>query len=109
MSVLCPTCHRPMSAHAPVDALKDARLEPQCRLIVDLLASAYPRAVSLERIYDELYGFDPNGGPDNPSGVVAVRITKLRRQIEPYGWTVPYNRGLGGSGRYRLAPIEEKS
>lgn len=108
MKVLCPTCHRPMSEHAPADALKDARLDPQCRIIVTELVAAYPKSVPTVRLFDALYFDDPNGGPDNPRSVVAVKISNLRRQLKPYGWTVPkINIGEGLHGRYRLEPIEE--
>lgn len=107
--IVCPCCNRPMDVdHVPIEVLTEGRLEPQMRKIVTALAKAYPRSVSVPAIFDVLYGDDPNGGPDDPRSVVAVRICKLRTQIEKYGWTVPTNKGGPGSyGRYRLAPVEK--
>lgn len=107
MSVPCPCCNRPMdAAYAPIESLSEGRLEPQMRAIVSALSKAYPRPVSHSALFDILYGDDPNGGPENPRNVVAVRIWKVRKQIEKYGWTIPHNNGgIGSNGRYRLAPI----
>ncbi len=109
MSVLCPTCHRPMNAYPPIEALKEARLEPQLRKIVDLLAAAYPRAVLVNAIFDSLYGEDPQGGPDNPGNAVKGRVSRLRKRLSPYGWTISHaNCGTGSEGRYCLVHLDRQ-
>lgn len=105
MNVHCPTCGHLLSA-IPVAGVSEVPLEGQARKIVELLAKAYPKSVSRTAIWDALYGDDPNGGPDNPDAVINVRIYRLRRQLAPYGWTIPRaSTGRGNHGRYRLAPV----
>lgn len=95
------------SDRAPIEALSAAPLSRQQRKIVDALAGAYPRRVAHQFLFDRLYDDDPEGGPLNPSNVVAVQITRLRRVLPKYGWTIPSNRsGPGVQSTYGLAPIE---
>jgi DNA-binding response OmpR family regulator len=111
MTCLCPTCNRPMeAARAPIEALSSAAFTHQQRQMVVELMRAYPKAVSRNRLFALLYDLDPNGGPENVSNAIAVRINKIRNAIERFGWTIPRQRGgVGIQGLYRLAPIETTS
>lgn len=107
MSVTCPCCGSTLSdKHAPLEALAEAPMSPQQREIVRFLAAKYPHGVTTSQIFDHLYHFDPNGGPDNSCSVM-VQIVNVRKRIEPFGWTIPRNGGAKGShpGAYRLEPL----
>jgi hypothetical protein len=102
----CPTCGHAVDA-VPMQALADARLSPQQRIMVRALIEAFPRFVERDRLFDELYGFDPNGGPENIANAVAVRLFHIRKALRPLGWTITKSKGgTGIRGRYRLEKIE---
>ena len=107
MSVLCPCCDRPMDApHAPLSALKDAPFTVQRRMIVDVLADAYPRSVDLPFLIDAVYFHDPEGGAETAPNVIRTQLTRIRHQLAQYGWTIPCAaRGRGYHARYRLEPL----
>lgn len=95
-----------MEGAAAIDALNEAGLDNQMRIIVEELAKVYPRSVGKGRLIDALWGLDPNGGPDNPDNVLAARISVIRGRLQPLGWTIPRNMvGRGIYGRYRLEQI----
>ena len=110
MAISCPTCgHEMVAAHAPLESLAGAPLSKRERQIVDALARVYPRALDLGQVVDAMYSDDPNGGPDNPEGVVRTLVSRLRALLPNYGWNIPINRtGHGNFGRYRLKPVEVK-
>ncbi len=41
-----------------------------------------------EQMAWDLYGNDPNGGPDDPDGVVKVLMCRLRKRLHVYGLTI---------------------
>jgi DNA-binding response OmpR family regulator len=108
MNALCPCCNRPMEdSRAPIEGLAGAALTNQHRQMVAELVRAYPQPVSRDRLFDILYGLDPDGGPENVGNNIAVRIHKIRKAIELFGWTIPKQHGgTGLQGFYRLAPME---
>ncbi|OQM74914.1 winged helix-turn-helix domain-containing protein [Manganibacter manganicus] len=92
--------------HFPAESLVHARFSGQIGIIVKTLAEAYPRAVSKGALFDALYASDPNGGPDDPN-IVNVLLYRVRKQIAPFGWTIPLSRGGHGiQGLHRLVPLE---
>lgn len=106
---LCPCCNREMEGPVGSKWLADAPMSPQLRIIVRTLAAAYPRPVETSYLIEALYADDPNGGPDNPEGVVRTLVSRLRALLPNYGWNIPINRaGHGNFGRYRLKPVEVK-
>lgn len=105
MNMCCPTCGHALASASPA-VLRDMHLPPQMRTIVDVLVAAYPRQVSVQRLIEALYGDRPDGGPDNPEGVLKTRISAIRKVVEAAGWTIPRH-GYGESGRYRLEKIED--
>ena len=44
-------------------------------------------AVTVHRLIDQLYGSDPNGGPDNAVRTVQQHVHFLRKKIKP-GWRI---------------------
>lgn len=70
------------------------------------LARIYPRATTKAHLVDALYAEDPNGGPETASMVIGVHLSRLRRRLPAYGWTIPQcSAGRGAQSRYRLEPL----
>ncbi|NIH74459.1 hypothetical protein FHV99_001666 [Ochrobactrum sp. P20RRXII] len=90
----------------PTTELEDAPLSRGQKNIVDALAAIYPRRIYINDLVDNVYAFDPNGGPDNAPQVVRTQICYLRKRLPSFGWTIPMNnRGAGNHGYYRLQPV----
>ncbi len=90
----------------PAVDLQDAPLPKGQRDIVEALVAAHPRRMHINDLVDNVYAFDPNGGPENAHQVVLVQIHYLRKVLPIYGWTIPKRqRGVEPQGYYRLAPV----
>ncbi len=90
----------------PTTELEAAPLPRGQKNIVDALAAIYPRRIYINDLVDNVYAFDPNGGPDNAHNTVRVQISHLRKRLPSYGWTIPMNhRGAGNHGYYCLEPV----
>lgn len=90
----------------PATELEAAPLPRGQKNIVDALAAIYPRRIYINDLVDNVYAFDPNGGPDNAHNTVRVQISHLRKRLPSYGWTIPMNhRGAGNHGYYCLEPV----
>lgn len=101
----CPTCRRPMDAVPSVASLSEAVMDTHQRMIVAELAKAYPRSMTAETIADAIYRHRVDGGPESALQVVRVLISRLRRILPEYGWTISGGRGgRGNVGHYRLEP-----
>lgn len=99
----CPTCRRPMDSVPSVASLADAPLDPHQRMIVAALVKAYPRAMTAEAIAASIYGHRADGGPETALQTVRVLISRIRRVLPFYGWTIPTGRsGRGNVGEYKL-------
>lgn len=107
MTCICPTCHRPMNAgRAPIEGLASAPLGNLERRLVEAMVQAYPRSLTKNYLIEFLYSDDPDGGPESVGSILAVMMTRLRKKLPAYGWTIPLNtRGAGNYGRYRLEPL----
>lgn len=76
------------------------------RRLLNALNRAYPNAVPMAVLVDEIYGYDRNGGPNCPETVIRQYILRLRHHLPRYGWTIPHSGGGNGRpGRYRLEPV----
>lgn len=105
MNAMCPVCGQSMhAAHAPLESLSGAPLSRRERQIVDALTRVYPRTMGVWQLVDAVYGADPNGGPNNSSNVIAHFVSRLRRRLPAYGWTIPVCRP--GHGQYTLRPVK---
>lgn len=105
---ICPCCGQAIHAgRAPIEALEAAPLTVAERRLVQALVRIYPRSTTKTHLVDVLYDDDPNGGPETANLVVAVHLSRLRKKLPSYGWTIPSNRaGRGNLARhYRLEPL----
>ncbi|MBA8821474.1 hypothetical protein BRY73_16270 [Ochrobactrum sp. P6BS-III] len=92
----------------PNTELEDAPLSRGQKNIVDALAAIYPRRIYINDLVDNVYAFDPNGGPDNARQVVRTQICHLRKRLPSFGWMIPQTNGQQGQrGFYRLMPVAE--
>ena len=55
-------------------------LTPRQGIVVSRLASRHP--ATYENLTESLYGHDENGGPDDPTNVIAVTICHLRKRLK---------------------------
>jgi hypothetical protein len=92
----------------PATELAAAPIPRGQKNIVDALTAIYPRRIYIDELVDNVYAFDPNGGPDGAQNVVRVQISRLRKHLPSFGWTIPQTNGQQGQrGFYRLAPVAE--
>lgn len=105
MTMHCPTCGHETSHRAPIEGLTSAPLGPVERRIVEALARAYPRYISVDRLADIIYGNEAGGGPDNPRTTISVIMIHLRKKLPLFGWTIPKARVGPGSEGYHLEPL----
>lgn len=102
----CPTCNRPMDAVPSVASLAGAPLDTHQRMIVAALVDAYPRRMTAEAIASAIYRHRADGGPETALQTVRVLISRIRRVLPAYGWTIPVGvGGRGNHGEYRLEPV----
>lgn len=52
--------------------------------IMGVLASRWGRCLPKSALFNALYGDDPDGGPMDADGVLAVRVTRLRKRFEEH-------------------------
>jgi len=92
----------------PNTELEDAPIPRGQKNIVDALTAIYPRRIYIDELVDNVYAFDPNGGPDGAQNVVRVQISRLRKLLPSFGWTIPQTNGQQGQrGFHRLVPVAE--
>lgn len=80
------------------------------REIVEQVGKAGKHGITTDRLFDRLYGQDPNGGPDSGLKAVHARICALNKHLRPRGWCVR-GENLGSSrayGRYMLYRIDQE-
>lgn len=77
-----------------------AQLSPARSRIFEVLWKSAPRVVTREKFYDELYGLDPNGGPE--SKTLDVHICQLRKVLSHSGIEIAT---IWGSGWYLRSKI----
>ncbi|NSX90115.1 winged helix-turn-helix domain-containing protein [Agrobacterium tumefaciens] len=81
--------------------------QPSRRIIMAMLSEKPGKAVYRDRIIDRIYGGRADGGPEAADHVLMVIVSQLRRQIEPFGWTITNSRGGAGNlAQWRLIPVE---
>lgn len=102
---LCPCCLRPLGKRLSARQLPFLARPANAtiaRPVLQLLARAWPRPVPLAYLVEHAYAMRPDGGPESAAKCVQVTISRLRRQLAPYGWTIS---DAWGSGAYRLERI----
>lgn len=102
MPVTCPCCGQPVD-RMPAKGLAEL-VDGYRRRIVEELASVYPGSMTMEQLIHALYGDDPEGGPLAADNSISVYNWRIRKVIEPHGWTIPLQSKAGA--HYRLARID---
>jgi hypothetical protein len=69
--------------------------------IFEAVQKAGKNGIHSERLFDFLYGHDPNGGPDFKT--LAAIVACLNRKLKPHG--VKIFAGRGGDRVYRLVKL----
>lgn len=106
MTAVCPHCGQ-IIVSADVKDLLALKMEGQHAIIIRTLANAYPDEVSVKDIIHELYGTRSTGA-QGATSVLRSQLTRIRKILRPYGWTIPsLTKGGATYGRYRLAVIKE--
>lgn len=106
MTRTCPCCGQPVNAGGiPAKGLEHT-FQFAClqQSIVRVLSDQYPFGIHMDRLVERVY----NGRePENAEGSIRVTITKLRKLLPEYGWTIPNTAsGRGYNSTYKLEPVE---
>ncbi len=91
---LCPTCGNLV----PKDEIA-ATLPRRQRAIYDAVVRSGRAGISSERIFHQVYGLDPTGGPKSIN-LISVLVHNLNLRLAPYRLRVEGRRGPHGS--YKL-------
>lgn len=103
----CPCCGGSIGEAAPIDAVLERVPRGQQKSILELLSKRAGRTVDKESVLSILYDDRADGGPENPSLVIAAQLSYLRKFLGPYGWSIVTSGGGRGSQTcYRLIPTE---
>lgn len=103
----CPTCGGYLGEAAPLEAVRERISSGLTMTIYDVLSRSSGRLVSPDAILGAMYGGSADGGPLNANAVLHVTVSRLKKQIEPFGWTISsVGRGSGNRASYRLIPME---
>ncbi|MCB5205034.1 hypothetical protein LH464_21445 [Neorhizobium sp. T786] len=97
----CPCCGGSIGEAAPLDQVRRFVTSSHKVKIFDMLAAEPGAPVYRRDVSAALYDGKVVGN------VLASNVSQLRREIEPYGWTITY--GKGGNtplAQWRLIPTE---
>jgi hypothetical protein len=100
---LCPTCGHPIRdwlhlRSVPLPGEDFPVLKRHQKTIFETVKRAGDNGIPAGRLFDILYGADPNGGPD--FNTLSAIISHLNRKLKPHG--VKVFAGRGSAGVYRL-------
>jgi len=103
---LCPHCGHPMRdwlhvRNLPIQGEDFPRLRRHQKEIFEAVQKAGKNGIHSERLFDLLYGHDPDGGPDFTT--LAAIVAHLNRKLKPYGMKV--FAGRNGDRIYRLVKV----
>lgn len=101
----CPCCHGFIGEAAPTDDVAQTITSSQKLVIFKALAKKPGRVLSVEFLENQIWGSDPNGGPDASRNAVYIMVHRLNKHIARYGWHIA-SQGRGSAGGYRLIPTE---
>lgn len=97
---VCECCGQPI-IEGVENAAYQAGLSPGERRLFLAIARGKGRAVTIHAILNNIWGHDPNGGPDCADGIIRRYVSIGRRKLEPFGFGIETVRGVG----YRLISI----
>lgn len=97
---MCPCCKGFIGEAAPLEQVRRFVTSVHKVQIFDMLASEPGAPVYRKDVSAALYG-------KAVGNVLAVTVSQLRREIEPYGWTITFGKGGNSSlAQWRLIPVE---
>lgn len=106
-SYACPSCGGYIGEAAPIAYVLDRSPSGQQRLILDLLARRIGKKVSRDAVISQLFEGRADGGPELADSVVSTQLSRLRKFVVTYGWTILTTGGGRGSPTfYSLVPTE---
>lgn len=94
--VICPCCHQAVARPSPSLLLSTLRLQRGERIIAEELARHFGKPVPSVRLIDAMYAHDIDGGPEEASRSVDVRVCLLRRKLRSVGLAIE---SVGRAGR----------
>jgi len=89
-----------------VDQLLFIDLSEVQRKILDCIVAAHPRTKTMNELLIYVYP-NPADEPEHGEMTIRVNITKLRKKLPEYGWTIPSQKaGRGKIARYGLVECQ---
>lgn len=101
----CPCCGGHIGEAARPDDVR-LGLRGHKRTMFDVLAKRIGLPVTKHDMVNAMYSGRADGGPDDAGNIVSVEMLRLRRSIEPFGWTITSTGRAGVMAEYRLIPLE---
>lgn len=102
----CPCCGGFIGEAAPIDEVKKAVTSPSRRCILDILSEEIGRHRTRREIVAALLENGHCRTTMVSPKTVHVQVCNLRKQIEPFGWTVANSTAVPHAAQYRLIPLE---
>ena len=104
----CPCCGAEMD-FTKVDQLLFIDLSGVQRKILDCIIESYPRPQTMIELLRYTYP-NPVDEPEHGEMTIRVNITKLRKKLPEYGWTIPSQQsGKGKIARYKLVEVNKNA
>ncbi|CAN7392652.1 helix-turn-helix domain-containing protein [Neorhizobium sp. LjRoot104] len=111
-SFTCPCCRGFIGEAAPIEMVVDSLGHPMFVTLLNELSKKVGRNVRRQVLLDACYADDEDGGPDDAPRAFRANLSKLRKAIKDFGWTVECVGGRGrgnyGGAFYRLIPTEAR-
>lgn len=75
--------------------------------IVEIVRRAGKHGIHTERLFNKIYGADPNGGPEGGIKTLHVRVSQANRVLRRHGWEIrgEHTGNKGAYGQYILYQI----
>lgn len=97
----CPCCGQTLPPELP----KGLKLRGQELEVFNLVRKAGTYGITADRIFNQIYALDPNGGPDKGFKIVRVIVCHLNKKLKQLGLRVRSS-GSGGRGGRVLSPYK---
>jgi hypothetical protein len=92
----CPTCGQTF----PPPFKMNWRAKRSVMLLIEAVYRAGPNGITSDKLYEKLYGDDPEGGPVSGIRSLHVRICHTNRRLREEGWLIVNCKGKGFAGVY---------
>lgn len=104
---VCPCCQGFIGEAAPIEMVLERVPRGQQKAILGLLSQRIGRTVAKSSMMSALFDARPDGGPELADNVINAQMCRLRKLVEPHGWSIITTGGGRGSETfYRLLPTE---